>query len=264
MDLLGGRGGAKQACHFAIAFAVRLLGECEILGVSITLAVIGGLQIRERLVGCLLCEDDGRHCESDNRERDRDDSITIEHFTHLPKAHGRIRVSKKQLSCPAEGGAPKRENTINPRSRVLSPRRPCFLWHQWLNWWQSSSFEKMPLSVLLATTHVGREHCRLPLATILDSYPAHRKSSSPLETPTADCPNLDRAEDRLPCGCREWTSGRHPVCGELLISAESAIRHTQAHGRGMSGMALEIAARRSAEKILPALNESRSDDATVK
>jgi hypothetical protein len=32
----------------------------------------------------------------------------------------------------------------------------------------------------------------------------------------------------------------------------------------MSEMALEIAARRSAEKILPALNASRSDDATVK
>jgi CBS domain-containing protein len=39
----------------------------------------------------------------------------------------------------------------------------------------------------------------LPLAAMLGSYPAHRRFSSPLETPTTDCPNwIERKIGCLP------------------------------------------------------------------
>ena len=98
----------------------------------------------------------------------------------------------------------------------------------------------------------------LPLAAMRGSYPAHRRISSLIETPTADCPNwIERKIGCLPVGETEFVNGIaaqsasgqygqtrvaagivgfadltlgaavEPVCGELLISAESAIRHTQ-------------------------------------
>jgi hypothetical protein len=65
--------------------------------------------------------------------------------------------------------------------------------------WNTAYLDETYIRVKGRWCYLYRAIDSLPLAAMLGSYPAHRRFSSPLETPTADCPNwIERKIGCLP------------------------------------------------------------------